>query len=110
MYGWITTFFGVTGPSRPDLNPEFSEIPGDSILCPALKRTLPDHPDIAVEMVVDYGLADVVAERFYAGVRLGEQVGKDMIAVRIAPDIPTAIVRSPEYFRQHRPPGDRRSL
>lgn len=54
-----------------------------TILCPALKRILPDHPDIKVEMVVDYGLADVVADRFDAGVRLGEQVAKDMIAVRI---------------------------
>jgi hypothetical protein len=58
-----------------------------TVLCPALSKILPDHPDITVEIIVDYGLADVVADRFDAGVRLGEQVAKDMIAVRIAPDI-----------------------
>lgn len=81
-----------------------------TILCPALKTILPDHPDITVEIVVDYGLADVVADRFDAGVRLGEQVAKDMIAVRIGPDIPMAIVGSPEYFRRHPSPGDPQHL
>jgi LysR family transcriptional regulator, regulator of peptidoglycan recycling len=56
-----------------------------------------------MEIIVDYRLADVVADRFDAGVRLGEQVAKDMIAVRIAPDIPMAIVGSPRYFRRHPP-------
>lgn len=59
---------------------------------PAMKRLLPDYPDITVELTVDYGLADVVAERFDAGVRLGGEIAKDMIAVRIGPDIPMAIV------------------
>lgn len=81
-----------------------------TILYPALAKILPDHPDMTVEIVVDYGLADVVADRFDAGVRLGEQVAKDMIAVRIAPDIPMAIVGSPDYFRRHSPPRDPRSL
>jgi LysR family transcriptional regulator, regulator of peptidoglycan recycling len=69
-----------------------------TILCPALTKLLSEYPDITVEIIVDYGLADVVADRFDAGVRLGEQVAKDMIAVRIAPDIPMAIVGSPAYF------------
>ena len=72
-----------------------------TILCPALAKLLLTHPDITVEIIVDYGLADVVADRFDAGVRLGEQVAKDMIAVRIAPDIDMAIVGAPDYFKKH---------
>lgn len=72
-----------------------------TILCPALTKILPGHPDITVEIIVDYGLADVVADRFDAGVRLGEQVGKDMIAVRIGPDTPMTIVGSTDYLRHH---------
>jgi LysR family transcriptional regulator, regulator of peptidoglycan recycling len=75
-----------------------------TILCPALSKLLPAYPDITVESIVDYGLAEVVADRLDAGVCLGEQVAKDMIAVRIGPDIPMAIVGSPHYFRQHPPP------
>jgi len=81
-----------------------------TILCPALERLLPGYPDITVEIVVDYGLADVVADRFDAGVRLGEQVAKDMIAVRISPDIPMAIVGSPRYFRRRPPPDEPQHL
>src|SRR4051794_15488230 len=54
----------------------------EAVLWPALARLLPDYPDVRVEIVVDYGLTDIVAERYDAGVRLGEQVAKDMIAVR----------------------------
>lgn len=75
-----------------------------TILRPALTRFLTDYPDVTVEIIVDYGLADVVADRFDAGVRLGEQVAKDMIAVRIGPKIPMAIVGSPKYFRKHKAP------
>ncbi|WP_445681323.1 LysR family transcriptional regulator [Radicibacter daui] len=81
-----------------------------TILCPALTRLLTDYPDITVEIIVDYGLADVVADRFDAGVRLGEQVAKDMIAVRIGPDIPMAIVGSPGYFSRHAWPEKPRHL
>lgn len=69
-----------------------------SVLQPALKRLLPDYPDISVEIIVDYGLTDIVAEGFDAGVRMGEQVAKDMIAVRIGPDMRMAVVGSPDYF------------
>lgn len=72
-----------------------------TILVPAMKRLLPDNLDIKVEMTIDYGLADVVADRFDAGIRLGGEIAKDMIAVRIGPDIPMAIVGSPDYFRAH---------
>ena len=74
------------------------EHPAVSILQPALQRILPDHPDIHVEIVVDYGLTDIVAQGYDAGVRLGEQVAKDMIAVRIGRDMRMAVVGSPAYF------------
>jgi DNA-binding transcriptional LysR family regulator len=80
------------------------EHPAISILQPALKRFLPDHPDIRVEIIVDYGLVDIVAAGFDAGVRMGEQVAKDMIAVRIGPDMRMAIVGSPAYFERHGTP------
>ena len=63
-----------------------------AILWPVLAKLLPDYPDIKVEIIVDYGLTDIVAERYDAGVRLGEQVAKDMIAVRIGPDMRMAVV------------------
>ncbi len=71
-----------------------------SVLQPALKRFLPSYPDIQVEIIIDYGLTDIVAEGFDAGVRLGEQVAKDMIAVRIGPDMRMAVVASPAYFER----------
>ncbi|MGO7985452.1 LysR family transcriptional regulator [Rhizobium leguminosarum] len=70
----------------------------DAVLWPALQKLLPDYPDINVEIIVDYGLTDIVAERYDAGVRLGEQVAKDMIAVRIGPDMRMAVVGTSAYF------------
>ena len=75
-----------------------------TVLWPALRRLLPDYPDIEVEIVADNGLVDIVAERFDAGVRLGEQVAKDMVAVRIGPDMRMAVVGSPAYFERHPKP------
>lgn len=75
-----------------------------SILWPAVERLLPDYPDIKVEIIVDYGLTDIVAERYDAGIRLGEQVAKDMIAVQIGPDMRMAVVGSPSYFARHKRP------
>jgi DNA-binding transcriptional LysR family regulator len=80
------------------------EHPAISILQPALKRFLPDHPEINVEIIVDYGLTDIVAEGFDAGVRMGEQVAKDMIAVRIGPEMRMAVVGSPAYFERRPAP------
>jgi DNA-binding transcriptional LysR family regulator len=77
------------------------EHPAISVLQPALKRILPDYPDITVELIVDYGLTDIVAEGFDAGVRLGEQVAKDMVAVRIGPEMRMAVVGAPAYFDRH---------
>ena len=76
----------------------------ETILWPVLKKLLLDYPDVKVEVVVDPGLADVVAERFDAGIRLGEQVAKDMIAVRIGPDMRMAAVAAKSYFARRRPP------
>lgn len=72
-----------------------------TILQPALAKILPDHPDIHIEVTVDYGLTDIVAEGYDAGVRLGEQIAKDMIAMRIGPDVRMAVVGSPDYFARH---------
>jgi DNA-binding transcriptional LysR family regulator len=69
-----------------------------SVLWPALLKLLPDHPDIRVEIVIDYGLTDIVAERYDAGIRSGEMVARDMIAVRIGPDMRMAVVGAPAYF------------
>ena len=75
-----------------------------TILWPALARLLEAYPDIKVEITVDYGLTDIVTERYDAGVRLGEQVAKDMIAVRIGPDMGMAVVGAPSYFATHKRP------
>jgi DNA-binding transcriptional LysR family regulator len=75
-----------------------------AILEPALAKFLPGYPDIDVEIIVDYGLTDIVAERYDAGVRIGEQVAKDMIAVRIGPDMRMAVVGAPSYFARRAKP------
>lgn len=81
------------------------EHPAMTVLQEGLARFLPDYPDIHVEIIVDYGLTDIVAEGFDAGVRLGEQVAKDMIAVRMGPDMRMAVVGSPAYFERNPKPG-----
>ncbi|GJD52979.1 HTH-type transcriptional regulator PgrR [Methylobacterium crusticola] len=75
-----------------------------TILMPGLRRLLPDYPDVAVEVVIDNGLTNIVSERYDAGVRLGEQVEKDMVAVRVGPDMRMAVVGSPGYFAGRRKP------
>lgn len=75
-----------------------------AVLQPVLARLLPDHPDLSIEIIVDYGLTDIVAEGFDAGVRLGEQVAKDMIAMRIGPDMRMAVIGSPAYFSHYPKP------
>jgi DNA-binding transcriptional LysR family regulator len=71
-----------------------------TVLWPVLEKLLPNYPDINVELSIDPGLADIVAERFDAGVRLGEAIAKDMIATRIGPDLRMAVVGSPAYFER----------
>jgi DNA-binding transcriptional LysR family regulator len=72
-----------------------------TVLQPVLARFLPSYPDIKVEIDVDYGFVDIVALRYDAGVRTGEQVAKDMIAVRIGPQMRMAVVGAPSYFAKH---------
>ena len=76
----------------------------DTILWPKLAKFVGQYPDIKVEITIDYGLTDIVAQRYDAGVRSGEQVAKDMIAVRIGPDMRMAVVGAPSYFAKRSPP------
>jgi DNA-binding transcriptional LysR family regulator len=82
-----------------------SENAAETILWPALQKLLPAYPDVKVELVVESGLIDIVAGRFDAGVRLGEQVARDMIAVRIGPDLRMAAVAAPAYLARHPAPA-----
>jgi DNA-binding transcriptional LysR family regulator len=76
----------------------------EAVLWPALAKLLPLYPDIKVELVIDYGLTDIVAERYDAGVRLGEQVARDMIAVPIGPAFSMAVIGAPSYFARRPKP------
>lgn len=75
-----------------------AEHAANTVLWPKPEKFLPDYPDIKVEVTIDYGLRDIVSDRFDAGIRLGEQVAKDMIAVRIGPDFRMAVVATPSYI------------
>jgi DNA-binding transcriptional LysR family regulator len=81
-----------------------TENAADTVLLPKLAKVLPRYPDVKVEIVIDYGLTDIVTERLDAGVRSGEQLAKGMIAVRIGPDIRMAVVGAPSYFAKRPPP------
>ncbi|WP_114240714.1 LysR family transcriptional regulator [Dyella sp. C9] len=81
-----------------------TEHAADTVLWPRLATLLPQYPDIRVEIAIDYGLTDIVAQRYDAGVRPGDQVAKDMIAVRIAPDMPMAVVGAPSCFASRATP------
>ena len=76
----------------------------DSLLWPKLQPVLKQYPEIKVELIVDYGFTDIVAERYDAGVRYGEAIAKEMIAVRIGPDAEIGIVGSPDYLKGRDPP------
>jgi DNA-binding transcriptional LysR family regulator len=75
-----------------------------AVLWPVLEPLLREYPDIHIDMSFDQGLTDIVSQRFDAGVRLGEQVAQDMIAVRISPDMRMAVVGAPSYFAERAPP------
>lgn len=76
----------------------------DHVLWPKLRKVLHNYPDIKVEFVIDYGLTDIVAERFDAGVRLGEIVSQAMIAVRISPEQRMIVIGSPDYLERNPAP------
>jgi DNA-binding transcriptional LysR family regulator len=81
-----------------------SDHAANTILLPKLAPLLRDYPDIKIEIDIDYGLTDIVAERYDAGVRLGEQLAKGMIAVPIGPEMRIAVVGTPAYFAKRPPP------
>lgn len=81
-----------------------TEHAAEAILMPALAKILPKYPEIKVEVVIDYGLANIVTQRYDAGIRPGELVDKDMIAVRVGPDLRMAVVGAPSYFSGRRKP------
>lgn len=76
----------------------------NTLLRPAFAKVLPHYPDIKVEIIIDYGFTDIVAERFDAGIRLGESVAKDMIAMPIGPEMRMAVVGTASYFARYPPP------
>ena len=80
------------------------EYAASEILFPALGQLLPKYPDINVEVIIDYGLTNIVAQQVDAGIRPGELVAKDMIAVRVSPDLRMAVVGSPSYFAERKRP------
>ncbi|MDR6183836.1 LysR family transcriptional regulator [Asaia bogorensis] len=81
-----------------------------TLIWPALRRLLPGYPEIQVELAVDSGLTDIVAERFDAGVRLEETIARDMIAVPIGPPLRMAVVGAPVYFTHQAPPRQPQDL
>ena len=81
-----------------------------AVLWPALKELLLEYPDIKIEVVIDYGLTDIVAERYDAGIRVGETVAKDMIAICIGPEMRSAVVGAPVYFAQRPKPATPQEL
>lgn len=87
-----------------------SALAAQTILWPMIARLLPDYPDVRIEIGVESRFTDIVTERFDAGVRLGESLDKDMIAVRIGPDLRMALVAAPGYAARHGLPGDPQEL
>jgi DNA-binding transcriptional LysR family regulator len=87
-----------------------SQHAAETVLWPVIDRLLPDYPEIKVELTIDQALTNIVADRYDAGVRLGEQVEKDMIAVRIGPDARMAVVGSPKYLKANGIPKTPREL
>ncbi|MYM72375.1 LysR family transcriptional regulator [Duganella sp. FT134W] len=81
-----------------------AEHAANNVLWPKLSPIMHDYPDVKIDINVDYSMTNIVSQRFDAGVRLGDQVEKDMIAVRIGPDLRMAVVATPEYFAKHGKP------
>jgi DNA-binding transcriptional LysR family regulator len=81
-----------------------TEYAAEAILMPALSKMLPLYPDINIEVMIDYGLTNIVAAQYDAGIRPGELVAKDMISVRVGPDLRMAVVGAPSYFATRKKP------
>ncbi|MEW5291680.1 MULTISPECIES: LysR family transcriptional regulator [Erwinia] len=97
----LETLVQLDGAPSGNIRLSVGEHAARSLLWPKLKPFLQQYPEINVELVVDNGLVDIVEGRFDAGIRLGESVDKDMVAVRIGPDMRMAVVGSPDYFATH---------
>ena len=97
------------GPSG-NLRISASEHDATYLLWPKLKSFLQQYPDINLELTTDNGFIDIVAGRFDAGIRLGESVDKDMISVKIAPDLRFAVVAAPNYLNQYSVPNHPQQL
>lgn len=81
----------------------------EAVVRPVLPGFLAAHPAAVVEVMIDYAYRDIVAERFDAGIRLGEKLEQDMVALRVGPDLSMAVVASPDYLAANSPiadPGD----
>lgn len=78
-----------------------SEHAAETVLWPRLAPVLRQYPEVKLELYIDHSFIDIAAERFDAGVRLGESLDKDMVAIRIGPDGRLIVVAAPAYFEQH---------
>lgn len=95
----LAEVIGLRDKPRGTIRITATDYTANTVLWPRLAKILADYPDLKIEIVTDYGLTDIVAQRYDIGVRLGDQVAKDMIAVRIAPDMRMAIVGAPSYLQ-----------
>ncbi len=100
----LSTLIQLNGSASGNIRISAGEHSARSVLWPKLKPFLREYPEIKVELVVDNGFVDIVEGRFDAGIRLGESVDKDMVAVRIAPDMRMAVVGSAAYFAENPAP------
>jgi DNA-binding transcriptional LysR family regulator len=100
----LAEVFELRDSPRGTLRISATDYAANAVLWPRLAAFMPRYPDINIEIITDYGLTDIVAERFDMGVRLGDQVAQDMIAVRVAPDLRMAMVASPAYLQAHPAP------
>ena len=100
----ISSLSGLRGKPAGTVRITTVEHAAETILGPAMAKVMRAYPDVHVEIINDYGVIDIVTQRYDAGVRLGEQVDKDMIAVRIGPDFRIAVVGAPSYFKGRRQP------
>src|SRR6201987_3806448 len=94
----------ATGRTAGTLRINTLSMAADKLIAPRLGRFHRAYPQVVLDIVIDNGLSDIVAGRFDAGIRVGERLERDMIAVRLTPDIPMLAVASPEYLAQHGEP------
>ena len=104
MEAAVTEAVAATGRTAGTLRINTLGMAAKTIIAPRLGRFHKAHPDVVLDIVIDDGLSDIVAGRFDAGIRVGERLEKDMIAVRLTPDVKMLAVASPDYFSRHGEP------